>query len=168
VRERRRHSLANAKRVINEIDLEDHFKFIRKITSNCVNHDSCEELQEFAEQIPQLSYLGLYNASNAIELFKDKKNPLKTEILEKINLAIDKLRPIYNPIQNDIIQLFVQSDKNRYINNIVKYIGTKSGEEKANLIRLTNIDIDRGILILEKLRDSLKISEGGKRKTLKK
>jgi len=168
MRERRRHSLANAKRVISEIDLEDHFKFIKKITNNCVNDDSCEELQEFAEQIPQLSYLGLNNASNSIQLFRNKKNPLITEILEKINLAIDKLRPIYDPIQNYIIGLFVQADKNKYIKNIVEYIGTKSGEEKANLIRLTNIDIDRGIFILEKLRDSLKMSEGGKRKTLKK
>ena len=176
MRERRRYSLANAKRVISEIDLDEHLKFFKKIVYKCVEKNSCEEVEELIEELPQLSFLGLSNLKREIEHHKDKNHPLLLKMIEHITLLIKDLEstdPLLRKCKLKLDYLFASWRDNLYptteiIKPIIELIDfSPTREKKAKIIRLLNIEIDRGIFVLEKLRNSLKMHEGGKRKTRK-
>ena len=165
---RRRYSLAETGTIINEIDLEKFATHINKITYNCVKDDSCEELKEFNEQIPELSSVGLFAVKKVLELYKtDISNRTLFKVFKNVNSSMRKASDLHILITAYISNIMNESMTSANIEAFINHINTKSPEEKATIIKLIDIHIDRTKFTLDKLRASLKLQEGGRGKTRK-
>ena len=128
-----------------------------------------EELEEFNEQIPELSSVGLFAVKKVLELYKtDISNRTLFKVFKNVNSSMRKASDLHILITAYISNIMNESMTSANIEAFINHINTKSPEEKATIIKLIHIYIDRTIFTLDKLRASFKLQEGGRGKTSRK
>jgi hypothetical protein len=178
IKSRRASSLANAKRVINEVDIDNYSDYIKKILEKCDRTKNCDEIEELTKEIPQLTPFGLSAVKDTILAYirgyKENKivdGSIMFKLLEHIKKYetqnIEGITSNIKVINQNIKSMMEHYSSDIYINGIIGIINRVKEEQKDELIRLTNIYIDRNILVLQKLREEVNPPDGGMRKTRK-
>ena len=178
IKRRRESSLANAKRVINEVDIDNYSEYVKKILDKCDRTKNCDEIEELMKEIPQLTPFGLFAVKETflryISGYKENKivdGSIMFKLLEHIKKYetqnIEGITSNIKVINQNIKSMMEHYMSDIFINGIIAIINRVKEEQKDELIRLTNIYIDRNILVLQKLREEINPPDGGMRKTRK-
>ena len=144
---RRRNSLAHAKRIISEVDMESYIEYyddyIKKIVYNCKTKNECSALEELDLQLSNTTPIGLHLINDLLSISKYDDIPL----ISKMKIHIEEIMTSYLFSLTFNIYKLISQFKPAEILKIMK----ENPEEEKNLRHFTNIQIDRHIFNLKKL-----------------